>query len=66
VLSAQPLPNPSGHARIRMLLRRKYGWADAWVGLLQDTSESIAVRLYAPPGGGRNARQVGLEASGAW
>jgi len=42
---AAPQPGPGGHERIRRLLREKYGWADAWVGLLQDTSQSIAVRV---------------------
>jgi hypothetical protein len=42
---AAPLENPDGHVRIRALLRDKYGWADAWVGMLQDTSRSLAVRL---------------------
>jgi hypothetical protein len=42
---ARPMPGPEAHARIRTLLREKYGWADAWVGLLQDTSRSVAVRL---------------------
>lgn len=39
------VPNPEGHVRIRALLAEKYGWADRWVGLLQDTSRSVAVRL---------------------
>jgi hypothetical protein len=43
--TAKPLPGPEGHARIRALLRAKYGVRDLWVGLLQDTSTSIAVRL---------------------
>lgn len=42
---AIPEPGPDGHARVRALLREKYGWADRWVGLLQDTSRSVAVRL---------------------
>jgi hypothetical protein len=42
---ATPMPNPGGHVRIRALLAEKYGWADWWVGLLQDTSQSLAVRL---------------------
>jgi len=42
---AIPAPNPAGHERIRRLLAQKYGWADRWVALLTDTSESIAVRL---------------------
>lgn len=37
--------NPEGHNRIRALLAKKYGWADWWVGLLQDTSGSIAIRF---------------------
>jgi hypothetical protein len=42
---ATVLPNPAGHEQIRRLLAAKYGWADRWVGLLTDTSGSIAVRL---------------------
>jgi hypothetical protein len=42
---AAPEPGPAGHERIRALLRAKYGLADWWVGLLQDTTGSIAVRL---------------------
>jgi len=42
---AAPEPGPEGHRRIRTLLRAKYGWADDFVGLLQDTSRSVAVRL---------------------
>lgn len=34
-----------GHAKIRTLLRRRYGWADRWIGMLTDTSGSLAVRL---------------------
>ena len=42
---ATAVPNPDGHVHIRALLAQKYGWADWWVGLLTDTSESVAVRL---------------------
>lgn len=42
---AVPIATPEGHARIRELLARKYGWADRWVGLVADTSRSIAIRL---------------------
>ena len=42
---AVPVPGPDAHARIRALLRAKYGVADWWVGLLQDTSRSVAVRI---------------------
>ncbi len=42
---ATVVPNPDGHERIRRLLAAKYAWADRWIGLLTDTSASIAVRL---------------------
>jgi hypothetical protein len=42
---AHPEPGFAGHQRIRALLAAKYGWADQWVALLQDTSRSVAVRF---------------------
>ncbi len=42
---AEPIPNPNGHRQIRQLLAAKYGIADCWIGLLQDTSRSLAIRL---------------------
>lgn len=42
---AELVPEPFGHRRIRELLAERYGWADDWVALLQDTSESRAVRI---------------------
>ena len=42
---AEAMPNPAGHRHVRELLARKYGWADRWIGLLADTSGSVAVRL---------------------
>jgi hypothetical protein len=42
---AEPVPGPAPHAHLRALLRAKYGLADWWVGLLQDTSRSVAVRI---------------------
>jgi hypothetical protein len=39
------LANPEGHRRVRRLLAGKYGWADRWIGLLTDTSASLAIRL---------------------
>jgi hypothetical protein len=42
---AEPLPGKPDHDRVRALLREKYSWRDAWVGLLVDTSGSIAVVL---------------------
>jgi hypothetical protein len=43
--TAEPIEDPSGHQRIRELMRRKYGFRDRWVGFIADTSRSIAVRL---------------------
>jgi len=40
-----PLAGAEGHRLIRALLAAKYGWRDVWVGLLVDTSASVAVRL---------------------
>ena len=37
--------DPSGHTRIRSLIREKYGLRDRWVGLLVNTSRSVAVQL---------------------
>jgi hypothetical protein len=42
---AVPVEGREGHELIRSLLRERYGWADAWIGLLADTSNSIAIRL---------------------
>jgi hypothetical protein len=42
---AAPEPGDAGHRRVREALRARYGWRDLWVGLIQDTSGSIAVRL---------------------
>jgi hypothetical protein len=44
-MRATPEPGVAGHQRIRRLLAEKYGWADTWIGLLADTSSSVAVRL---------------------
>lgn len=43
--TATVVAGPEGHARIRALLRARYGWADRWIGLLADTSASVALRL---------------------
>lgn len=45
---ATPIDGEDGHRRIRALLRERYGAADAWIGLLADTSRSVAVRLDPP------------------
>lgn len=44
---AELVAEPGGHERIRALLAARYGWADWWIGLLQDTSASRAVRIVA-------------------
>ncbi len=43
---ARPVDHPSGHTRIRTLIRDKYGFRDRWVGLIVDTSRSVAVQLF--------------------
>jgi hypothetical protein len=43
--TARPIEDPGAHDRLRTLLREKYGFRDAWVGVLVDTSRSIALRL---------------------
>jgi hypothetical protein len=45
---AEPVTSPDGHLKIRRLLSEKYGWADCWIGLIADTSSSIAVKLVGP------------------
>ena len=54
VRGGKPLPmrativeGDAGHRKIRDLLRARYGWADRWIGMLADTSRSVAVRLDA-------------------
>ena len=37
------LANPDGHAEVRAAMRAKYGWRDAWIALLFDTTHSRAV-----------------------
>jgi len=44
---AVPMPQPQGHEVIRRLLAEKYGWADCWIGLLADTSDSIGIELQS-------------------
>ena len=44
-VQAEPMPGAEPHRHLRTLLRAKYGVADWWVGLLQDTSRSVAVRI---------------------
>ena len=46
---AEPVPGAEAREHLRALLRAKYGLADWWVGLLQDTSRSVAVRIVTVP-----------------
>ena len=50
---AVPVTGSDGHKLIRSLLAEKYGLADRWIGLLADTSASIAIRLEPRDGGPR-------------
>jgi hypothetical protein len=43
---ARPVDDPSGHSRIRSWIREKYGGREWWVGLIVDTSRSVAVELH--------------------
>lgn len=45
---AQRVGDPAAHDQVRSLLREKYGMRDWWIGLLFDTSRSIAVQLISP------------------
>jgi hypothetical protein len=42
---AEPIEEPAARARIRALLRGKYGLRDRWVGMFVDQAKSLAVRL---------------------
>jgi hypothetical protein len=55
---AEVLDADSEHRRIRTLLRGKYGLRDWWIGLLQDTSRSVALRLH-PAGRSSEADEDG-------
>lgn len=46
---ATVLPQPGGHELIRRLLRQRYGWADWWIGLIADTSQSLGIKLEPLP-----------------
>jgi len=45
VWNAAPVEDDEARENVRALMREKYGWADWWVGLFQDTSEAVAIRL---------------------
>lgn len=45
---ARPVQSAGARARVRSLIRDKYGARDWWIGVLFDTDESVAVEL-APP-----------------
>lgn len=56
--AAHPIPGPAAHEKIRSLLREKYGLRDRWVGLLVDTSSSVAVRLSSLGPGAEPVREA--------
>ena len=45
---AKRVQDPGSHDQIRSLLREKYGVRDWWIGLLFDTSSSVAIELLPP------------------
>ncbi len=53
---AQIIPGHEAHLRIRDLLRKKYGFRDWWIGVLFDTSQSVAIRMVSQSS---NAPQAG-------
>ncbi len=46
---ARPIEGSGAHDEIRSLLREKYGVRDWWIGVLFDTSRSVAVQLVSLP-----------------
>jgi hypothetical protein len=50
---AEVVDTPAARHRVRSLLREKYGLRDRWVGLLVDSSRSVAVRLRPMEAEGR-------------
>jgi len=46
---ARTIVDPTGHQRIRSLIRDKYGIRDRWINLIVDTSRSVAVQLLPEP-----------------
>ena len=49
--TAEALGNPEGHERIRSSMHDKYGWRDRWIGIVFDTSRSVAVRVLPADAG---------------
>ena len=47
-LRAVPVRDAKVRDRIHSLMRDKYGWADRWVSLIRDGTQSVAVRLESP------------------
>lgn len=45
---AVPVRDSKVRDRIHSLMRNKYGWADRWVSLIRDGTQSVAVRLESP------------------
>ncbi len=45
---AVPVRDSKVRDRIHSLMRDKYGWADRWISLIRDGTQSVAVRLESP------------------
>jgi hypothetical protein len=50
-MRAVPVRDPAVRDRIHVLMREKYGFADAWISLIRDPAGSVAVRLDPAAGG---------------
>ena len=58
----EPVIEPGASDWVRILMRRKYGVRDQWVGLFVDSSESVAVRFHPrddPPAPRADRRATG-------
>jgi hypothetical protein len=44
-LSVRAVPEPGARARINDLMRAKYGWADAYIGVLFGRDDAVPIRL---------------------
>ncbi len=45
---AVPVLDSTVRDRIHSLMRDKYGWADQWISLIRDGTQSVPVRLESP------------------
>ncbi len=57
---AERVPGADAHARVRSLLREKYGVRDWWISLIFETSDSLAIRLI-PAEASRGSQSAAAE-----